>query len=82
MGRDSCLAIEPSALAGNHPVSTQLCPSTTSHLGFTAVDIVLLPFLFTEKFAWKLIDLATVARIGEETKVVSCEKPECGLFNS
>jgi hypothetical protein len=24
-----------------------------------------------EKFAWKLIDLATIARIGEETKVVS-----------
>jgi hypothetical protein len=40
--------------------------------------LLLLPLLhlFAEKFAWKLIDLATIARIGEECKVVSCKTNE------
>lgn len=47
---------------------------------------LLLPLLLllppAEKFAWKLIDLATVARIGQKTKVVSPQLAGyCLMFN-
>jgi hypothetical protein len=57
-----------------------LLPHPATDLGLNAaataaaVSSVHLPS-FEEKFAWKLIDLATVARIGEETKVVSGQLP-------